>query len=387
MNKFNNFLKYYNQIPSESKMIIESVQKWCQQYLKPRVINDYRKEVTEREIFTEMGNLGILGMTIPEYGAGMDYLSYGLVAKEIESIDSGYRSMFSVQSSLVMNPINQFGSEYQKKKFLPELAQGNMIGCFGLTEPDHGSNPSGMITHAIKDGNDYVLNGSKTWISNSPIADLALVWAKDKSDQNKIKGFLIERGSNGFETPKIEGKMSLRTSVTGMIHLDNVKVPEKHVLPLLTGLKGPFTCLNSARLGISFGALGAARSCIEETILYATDRKQFDGPLVNKQLIQYKIADMITEYNLALGACFQVAKMKDENQYLPEMISMVKRNSCGKSLQIARNCRDILGGNGISDEYSIFRHMVNLETVNTYEGTSDIHALILGKYFTGYSSF
>ena len=387
MNKFSNFLKYYNNIPLESTLIIDSVQKWCKSYLKPRVINDYRNEITTRKIFTEMGDLGILGMTIPKYGSNMDYTTYGLVAKEIESIDSGYRSMFSVQSSLVMNPIDKFGSEYQKNKYLPELAKGNLIGCFGLTEPDYGSNPADMVTYAVREGENYILNGNKTWISNSPIADLALVWAKDKSEDNKIKGFLIERGTNGFETPKINGKMSLRTSITGMIHMENVKVNEKNVLPYVTGLKGPFTCLNSARLGISFGALGAARSCIEDTILYISDRKQFNGPLANKQLIQFKIANMITEYNLALGACLQVSKLKDKDECLPEMISMVKRNSCDKSLIIARTCRDILGGNGISEEYSIFRHMVNLETVNTYEGTSDIHALIMGKYFTGYSSF
>ena len=387
MNKFSNFLKYSNNIPLESKLIIDSVQKWCKSYLQLRVINDYRNETTSRKIFTEMGNLGILGMTIPKYGSNMDYTTYGLVAKELESIDSGYRSMFSVQSSLVMNPIDKFGSEYQKKKYLPELAKGNLIGCFGLTEPDYGSNPADMVSYAVREGENYILNGNKTWISNSPIADLALVWAKDKSEDDKIKGFLIERDANGFETPKIDGKMSLRTSITGMIHMENVIVNEKNVLPYVNGLKGPFNCLNSARLGISFGSLGAARSCIEDTLLYISDRKQFDGPLANKQIIQLKIADMITEYNLALGACLQVSKLKDLDECLPEMISMVKRNSCQKSLNIARTCRDILGGNGISDEYSIFRHMVNLETVNTYEGTSDIHALILGKYFTGYSSF
>jgi len=368
-------------------MIIESSKAFANQYLKPRIINDYKNEVVDKNIFKEMGDMGLLGPTIKGYNClGESYLTYGLIAKEIEAVDSGYRSMFSVQSSLVMNPINKFGTEKQKNKYLPELASGRFVGCFGLTEPDHGSNPAGMITNAVKDGDNYILNGSKTWISNSPIADLFLVWAKDKSHDNKIKGFLIEKNTPGLTAPKIEGKLSLRASVTGMIMLDDVKIPKENVLQV-EGLKGPFTCLNDARLGISFGTLGAAESCIEQVIDYTTQRKQFDQFLAEKQLIQFKIANMITEYNLALSACYQVAQLKDQEEALPEMISMIKRNSCQKSLDIARISRDILGGNGISEEYNVFRHLTNLETVNTYEGTADIHALILGKFFTGYSSF
>ncbi len=382
-----NFLKLEKVLSSEQKMIIDSTKAFANQYLKPRIINDYKNEVVDKSIFKEMGQMGILGPTIKGYNClGDSYLTYGLIAKEIEAIDSGYRSMFSVQSSLVMNPINKFGSEEQKNKYLPELASGNMIGCFGLTEPDHGSNPAGMITNAQKDGNQYILNGSKTWISNSPIADLFLVWAKDKSDDNKIKGFLIEKNTPGLNAPKIDGKLSLRASVTGMIMMDDVKIPQENILQV-EGLKGPFTCLNDARLGISFGTLGAAESCIDQVIEYTTQRKQFDQFLAEKQLIQFKLADMITEYNLALSACYQIAILKDQNESIPEMISMIKRNSCQKSLDIARKSRDILGGNGISEEYNVFRHLTNLETVNTYEGTADIHALILGKYFTGFSSF
>ncbi len=382
-----NFLKLEKVLSSEQKMIIESTKAFANQYLKPRIINDYKNEIVDKSIFKEMGQMGILGPTIKGYNClGSSYLTYGLIAKEIEAIDSGYRSMFSVQSSLVMNPINKFGTEYQKNKYLPELASGNMIGCFGLTEPDHGSNPAGMVTYAQKDGNNYILNGSKTWISNSPIADLFLVWAKDKSDNNKIKGFLIEKDAEGLTAPKIDGKLSLRASVTGMIMLDEVKIPKDNILRV-EGLKGPFTCLNDARLGISFGTLGAAESCIDQVIDYTTQRKQFDQFLAEKQLIQLKVADMITEYNLALAVCYQIAQLKDQGESIPEMISMIKRNSCQKSLDIARKSRDILGGNGISEEYNVFRHLTNLETVNTYEGTADIHALILGKYFTGFSSF
>jgi glutaryl-CoA dehydrogenase len=382
-----NFLKLEKNLRPEQKMIIESSKAFANQYLKPRIINDYKNEVVDKNIFKEMGDMGLLGPTIKGYNClGESYLTYGLIAKEIEAVDSGYRSMFSVQSSLVMNPINKFGTEKQKNKYLPELASGRFVGCFGLTEPDHGSNPAGMITNAVKDGDNYILNGSKTWISNSPIADLFLVWAKDKSHDNKIKGFLIEKNTPGLTAPKIEGKLSLRASVTGMIMLDDVKIPKENVLQV-EGLKGPFTCLNDARLGISFGTLGAAESCIEQVIDYTTQRKQFDQFLAEKQLIQFKIANMITEYNLALSACYQVAQLKDQEEALPEMISMIKRNSCQKSLDIARISRDILGGNGISEEYNVFRHLTNLETVNTYEGTADIHALILGKFFTGYSSF
>ena len=382
-----NFLKLEKVLSSEQKMIIDSTKSFANQYLKPRILNDYKNEIVDKNIFKEMGQMGILGPTIKGYNClGDSYLTYGLIAKEIEAIDSGYRSMFSVQSSLVMNPINKFGSDEQKNKYLPELASGNMIGCFGLTEPDHGSNPAGMITNAQKDGNQYILNGSKTWISNSPIADLFLVWAKDKSDDNKIKGFLIEKNTPGLTAPKIDGKLSLRASVTGMIMMDDVKIPKENILQV-EGLKGPFTCLNDARLGISFGTLGAAESCIDQVIDYTTQRKQFNQFLAEKQLIQFKLADMITEYNLALSSCYQVALLKDNDEAIPEMISMIKRNSCQKSLDIARKSRDILGGNGISEEYNVFRHLTNLETVNTYEGTADIHALILGKFFTGFSSF
>ena len=380
----NNFLGLNKYLSTEQKMVIDSVKKFSQAYLSPRIVDDYRNEVVDRNIFKEMGKLGILGSTIHGYNClGESYLTYGLIAKEIESIDSGYRSMLSVQSSLVMLPIYKFGNDSLKSKYLPELQSGNMIGCFGLTEPNHGSNPGDMETSAVKDGSDFILNGSKTWISNSPIADVLLVWAKENG---KIKGFVLDRDMVGIETPKITGKLSLRASVTGMIHLNDVRVPKGNMLDV-EGLKGPFTCLNSARFGISFGTLGAAKSCIENTVEYCLDRNQFGEPLANKQLIQKKLADMNTEYNLALNSCFQVANCIDNDDYIPEMISMIKRNSCMKSLDIARNCRDIYGGNGISDEYPIFRHMVNLETVNTYEGTSDIHALILGKYITGKSAF
>lgn len=379
-----NFLRLNKNLSTEQNLIVSSVQRFAKDYLEPRVVSDYRNEIVDRDIFLEMGKMGILGPTINGYNClNTSYLTYGLIAKEIESIDSGYRSMFSVQSSLVMLPISKFGTSQQKEKYLPELNSGRMIGCFGLTEPNHGSNPGDMETKAIKDDNHYILNGNKTWISNSPIADLLLVWAKEN---NTIKGFLIERDSEGLTTPKIDGKLSLRTSVTGMISLEDVKVPKENVLQV-EGLKGPFTCLNSARFGISFGVLGAARSCLENTLQYTLDRNQFGKPLASKQLIQKKLADMFTEYNLALNSCYQVANCIDNDDYNPEMISMIKRNSCLKALEISRNCRDIYGGNGISDEYPIFRHMVNLETVNTYEGTSDIHALILGKYLTKLNSF
>ena len=379
-----NFLRLEKYLSTEQKLIIDSTRKFAKSYLQPRIINDYRNEVVDKSIFKEMGKMGILGPTIKGYNClGESYLTYGLIAKEIESIDSGYRSMFSVQSSLVMLPISKFGTDAQKSKYLPLLQSGEMIGCFGLTEPNHGSNPGDMETKATLDGNYFILNGSKTWISNSPIADLLLIWAKH---ENKVKGFLVERDTLGIETPKIEGKLSLRSSVTGMIHLSDVKVPKENLLQV-EGLKGPFTCLNSARFGISFGALGAARTCLETTLDYCLDRKQFGVPLASKQLIQKKLAEMCIEYNLALNSCYQVAKCVDEDDYIPEMISMVKRNSCQKSLEIARNCRDMLGGNGISEEYPIFRHMANLETVNTYEGTSDIHTLILGKYITKLNAF
>jgi glutaryl-CoA dehydrogenase len=379
-----NLLKFTRNLTSEQKMIIDSTKKFAQDYLKPRVINDYKKEIVDKTIFKEFGNMGLLGPTIKGYDcAGETYLTYGLIAKEIESVDSGYRSMFSVQSSLVMNPINKYCNDNLKAKYLPKLASGEFVGCFGLTEPNHGSDPSSMETKAIDDGNNFILNGSKTWISNSPIADVFIIWAKL---DNKVRGFLLDRDMDGITTPKIEGKLSLRTSVTGMIQLDDVKVPKDNILNV-EGLKGPFSCLNDARLGISFGVLGAAENCIDETIKYVQDRKQFGKSLAEKQLIQYKLADMYSEYNLGLLGCYQVATLVDEKDSIPEMISLVKRNSCQKSLDISRKCRDILGGNGISEEYHIFRHLTNLETVNTYEGTHDIHSLILGKYLTGYSAF
>ena len=379
-----NLLKFTRNLTSEQKMIVESTKKFAQEYLKPRVINDYKKEVVDKTIFKEFGNMGLLGPTINGYNCtGETYLTYGLIAKEIESVDSGYRSMFSVQSSLVMNPINKYCSENLKSKYLPKLASGEFVGCFGLTEPNHGSDPSSMETKAIDDGDSYILNGSKTWISNSPIADVFIIWAKL---DNKVRGFLLDRDMEGISTPKIDGKLSLRTSVTGMIQLDDVKVPKENILNV-EGLKGPFSCLNDARLGISFGVLGAAENCIDETIKYVKDRKQFGKSLAEKQLVQYKLADMYSEYNLGLLGCYQVATLVDEKESIPEMISLVKRNSCQKSLDISRKCRDILGGNGISEEYHIFRHLTNLETVNTYEGTHDIHSLILGKHLTGYSAF
>lgn len=379
-----NLIKFSKRISNEQKMIIESTKKFCQAYLQPRVISDYKNEVIDRNIFKEFGNMGILGPKIKGYSClGESYLTYGLIAKEIEAIDSGYRSMFSVQSSLVMNPIYKYANEDLKNKYLPKLASGDFIGCFGLTEPDAGSNPNDMNTNAIHDGDCYILNGSKTWISNSPIADVFIVWAKLN---NKVHGFLLDRDMNGITTPKIDGKLSLRTSVTGMIFLDNVKVPIENKLNV-EGLKGPFSCLNDARLGISFGALGAAESCLDTAIDYVLNRKQFNDLLAEKQLIQYKLADMVSEYNLALNACYSVTESIDENDYTPEMISFVKRNSCQKSLNIARTCRDMLGGNGISEEYNVFRHLTNLETVNTYEGTHDIHSLILGRFITGKIAF
>tara|TARA_X000000950_G_scaffold193517_1_gene233305 strand:+ start:24 stop:1172 length:1149 start_codon:yes stop_codon:yes gene_type:complete len=378
-------INFNKKISNEQKMIIESTKKFCKSYLEPRVINDYKNEIIDRKIFKEFGNMGILGPTIKGFSClGENYLTYGLISKEIESIDSGYRSMFSVQSSLVMNPIYKYANDNLKNKYIPMLASGDFIGCFGLTEPDAGSNPNSMKTNAIRDGNNYILNGSKTWISNSPIADVFIIWAKL---EDKVHGFLLDRDMEGISTPKIDGKLSLRTSITGMIFLDNVKVPIENKLDI-EGLRGPFSCLNDARLGISFGSLGAAESCLHTTIDYVLNRKQFNNELLaEKQLIQYKLADMVSEYNLALNSCYSIAESVDENDYKPEMISFVKRNSCQKSLIIARTCRDMLGGNGISEEYNVFRHLTNLETVNTYEGTHDIHSLILGKYITNKIAF
>ena len=379
-----NILKINRNLNETQKLIINSVKSFWKSELKPRVINDYKTEVVDKSIFKKFGEMGIFGPTIKGYGClGESYKIYGLIAKEIESIDSGYRSMFSVQSSLVMGPIEQYGNKSIKEKYLPKLFNGEYIGCFGLTEPDFGSDPSSMRTTAIEDNNYFILNGNKTWISNSPIADVFVVWAKH---DGKVKGFVLDRGMEGITTPKIEGKLSLRTSVTGMINLDDVKVPKENMLNVY-GMRGPFSCLNNARLGISFGVLGSAEYCIEKAIDYSLNRKMFNQLLAEKQLLQMKLANMSTEYNLALLSCLHVAEHMDNNNYSPEMISLVKRNSCQKALEITRTCRDILGGNGISEEYEIFRHLCNLETVNTYEGTHDIHSLILGNYLTEKKAF
>ena len=372
-----NILRLGEKVSSTQKMVIESVQAFCKTELKPRVIQDYKHEVVDKTLFKKFGDMGIFGCL------NESYKTYGLIAKEIEYIDSGYRSMYSVQSSLVMNPINQYGSDKLKDKYLPMLCSGEYVGCFGLTEPDHGSDPSSMLTKGRLDGDHYVLNGTKTWISNSPIADVFVVWV---NVDGKVKGFVLDRGMEGISTPKIEGKLSLRTSVTGMIVLEDVKVPKENMLSV-TGMKGPFSCLNSARLGISFGALGAAQYCLEKAIDYSLNRHLFNELLAEKQFVQMKIANMASDWNLALLASFHVADMVDANNYHPAMISLIKRNSCSKALNIARESRDILGGNGISEEYEIFRHMCNLETVNTYEGTHDIHSLIMGNYITGHKAF
>jgi len=376
---------FSKQLTDDEKLIQESAKQYAQNSLQRRVLESFRKETFDKNIIKEMGELGLLGSTINGYGcSGINYVSYGLIAREIERVDSGYRSVMSVQSSLVMHPINKFGTEKQKQKYLPELAKGNMIGCFGLTEPNHGSDPGSMLSRAIKCENGYILNGSKNWITNSPIADLFIIWAKD--DNNDIRGFILERNMKGIATPKIDGKLSLRASITGMIFMDNVFVPAENML-LVKGLKGRFTCLNSARYGISWGVLGAAEDCFMRAHQYVMDRKQFNAPLASKQIIQIKLADMMTEISLGLQSAYRVGKLIDSNEYTPEMISLIKRNNCGKSLQISRTARDILGGNGISDEYHIMRHMTNLEAVNTYEGTHDIHGLILGKTITGIVAF
>ncbi|EIE76391.1 hypothetical protein G6F46_003228 [Rhizopus delemar] len=368
--------------------IRDAAKSYCQERLLPRVIQAYRHEKFDREIMNEMGELGFLGSTIEGYGcAGVSSVAYGLTAREVERVDSGYRSAMSVQSSLVMHPINAYGSDEQKERLLPLLAKGEKVGCFGLTEPNHGSDPSSMETTAKKVNGHYVLNGSKTWITNSPIADVFVVWAKNLDEGGTIRGFLLERGMAGLETPVIQGKFSLRASVTGMIMMDQVEVPVENMLPHAKGLGGPFGCLNNARYGIAWGALGAAEACLEQARTYTLDRKQFGRPLAANQLIQKKLADANTEIALGLQACVQVGRLKDENELAIEMISMIKRNSCGKALQIARECRDMLGGNGISDEYHVIRHAANLEAVNTYEGTHDVHALILGKAITGIPAF
>jgi len=374
------------QLSESEKSIQDVAHDFSRDVLLPNVVASFRNETFDKTIMKEMGNVGLLGPTINGYGcAGVNYVSYGLTMREIERVDSGYRSCASVQSSLVMFPIYKFGSQEQKEKYLPGLAKGNLIGCFGLTEPDHGSDPSGMKTRAyLKDGN-YILNGSKNWITNSPIADVLIVWAKDEN--NDIRGFILEKDMKGLSCPKIEGKFSLRTSNTGMIFMDNVVVPKENMLPNIKGLRGPFSCLNNARYGISWGVLGAAEDCYLRAREYCLDRKQFNRPLAANQLVQFKLAEMLSEIALGTQASLRVGRLLDENVLIPENISIVKRNNCLKSLNIARAARDMLGGNGISDEYHVIRHMLNLEAVNTYEGTQDIHALIIGKGITNIGSF
>lgn len=374
------------QINEEERMVRDTARQYAQNKLMPRVKNAYRNEETDPAIFREMGELGLLGPMIEGYDcAGMNYVCYGLIAKEIEAVDSGYRSMMSVQSSLVMHPINTFGSEEQKTRYLPKLASGEFIGCFGLTEPDHGSDPSSMNTRARNVAGGYSLTGAKNWISNSPIADVFVVWAKD--DDGVIRGFILDKGMEGLTAPKIEGKLALRASVTGEIVMDEVFVPEENRLPGAQGLNGPFSCLNSARLGIAWGALGAAETCWHAALQYTLERKQFGRPLAANQLIQKKLAQMQTDIALGLQGCLQACRLRDEGKLAPPLISMLKRNSCLKALDAAREARDMLGGNGISDEYPVMRHAQNLEVVNTYEGTQDIHALILGRAQTGIQAF
>lgn len=374
------------QLSEEERMVRDTAKQYAQEKLLPRVREAYRKEETDPEIFREMGALGLLGSMIEGYGcAGMNYVCYGLVAREIEAVDSGYRSMMSVQSSLVMHPINTFGTEEQKQKYLPKLASGEFIGCFGLTEPDYGSDPGGMITRARTVDGGYSLSGAKNWISNSPISDVFVVWAKD--DDGTIRGFILDKGMKGLSAPKIEGKLALRASITGEIVMDEVFVPEENKLPHAQGLAGPFSCLNSARLGIAWGALGAAETCWHTALQYTLDRKQFGRPLAANQLIQKKLAIMQTDISLGLQGCLQACRLKDEGKLAPPLISLLKRNSCLKALDTAREARDMLGGNGISDEFPIMRHAQNLEVVNTYEGTQDIHALILGRSQTGIQAF
>ncbi len=377
------------QLSPEEKMIMETARKYSEEKLLPRIKEAWKNENTDPSIFKEMGELGLLGATISEEygGIGANYVSYGLIAREIERIDSSYRSMMSVQSSLVMHPIFAFGSNEQKRKYLPKLATGDYIGCFGLTEANAGSDPGSMTTFAKKEGDGYILNGSKMWISNSPIADVFIVWAKSEEHENKIKGFILEKGVKGLSAPKINGKMSLRASVTGEIILENVFVPKEQLLDGVSGLKGPFECLNRARYGISWGVMGAAEFCWKASLDYGLNRKQFGRPLAQTQLWQKKLVDMQTEIALGLQASLRVGRIFDEDQIAPEMISIVKRNNCGKALEISRQARDLHGGNGIMEDYHIMRHMCNLETVNTYEGTHDVHALILGRAQTGLQAF
>jgi glutaryl-CoA dehydrogenase len=382
------------QLSDDERAIVDAAHSFCQEKLQTRVLMAARHEKFDREIMNEAGAMGFLGSTIEGYGcAGLSYVAYGLIAREVERVDSGYRSAISVQSSLVMHPINEYGSDAQKQKFLPKLATGEWVGCFGLTEPNHGSDPASMLTRAKPVDGGFIMKGAKMWITNSPIADVFVVWAKlEDADgqvggQESIRGFILEKGMKGLSAPKIEGKMSLRASVTGEIVMDDVFVPEANLLPNVSGLKGPFGCLNKARYGIAWGALGAAEDCWLRARQYTMDRQQFGRPLAQNQLIQKKLADMQTEIALGLQACLRVGRLMDEGQAAPEMISMIKRNSCGKSLDIARMSRDMHGGNGIHDEYHVIRHMINLETVNTYEGTHDVHALILGRAQTGLQAF
>lgn len=378
-----------DQLSEEERMIRDAAHGFAQNELQTRIIEAYSNEADTPELFPLMGQAGLLGVTIPEEfgGAGANYVAYGLVAREIERVDSGYRSMASVQSSLVMHPIHAYGSDAQKRQYLPGLASGKLIGCFGLTEPDAGSDPAGMRTYARKDGDGYAISGSKTWISNAPFADVFIVWARSEAHDGKIRGFVLEKGMPGLAAPKIGGKLSLRASTTGMIQMDDVKLPGNALLPDVEGMKGPFGCLNRARYGISWGSMGAAEFCYHAARKYGLDRKQFGVPLASKQLYQLKLADMLSEIALGLQGSLRVGRLFDADKLAPEMISIVKRNNVGKALTIARMARDMHGGNGISEEYQVMRHMANLETVNTYEGTHDVHALILGRAITGISAF
>ena len=392
--QWNDAMLLNEQLNDDERAIVEAANTFCQERLQTRVLMAARHEKFDREIMTEAGAMGFLGSTIEGYGcAGLSYVAYGLIAREVERVDSGYRSAISVQSSLVMHPINEYGNEAQRQKYLPKLATGEWVGCFGLTEPNHGSDPASMLTRAKPVDGGFILNGAKMWITNAPIADVFVVWAKlENADgsvggQEAIHGFVLEKGMKGLTAPKIEGKMSLRASITGEIVMDEVFVPAENLLPNVNGLKGPFGCLNKARYGIAWGALGAAEDCWFRARQYTMDRVQFGRPLAQNQLIQKKLADMQTEITLGLQGCLRVGRLMDEGKAVPEMISMIKRNSCGKALDVARMARDMHGGNGIHDEYHVIRHMINLETVNTYEGTHDVHALILGRAQTGLQAF
>ncbi len=384
--RWDDALRFDQLLTADERAVRDSAREYCQGKLMPRILEGNRHEIFHREILTEMGALGLLGSTIEGYGcAGVNFVSYGLIAREVERVDSGYRSVMSVQSSLVMHPIHAYGTEEQRQKYLPRLATGELVGCFGLTEPNHGSDPGSMASRATKTAEGWLLRGSKTWITNSPIADVFVVWAKD--DAGEVRGFILEKGMRGLTAPKIEGKFSLRASPTGMIMMDDVPVPDANLLPNVSGLKGPLGCLTKARYGISWGALGAAEFCWHAARQYTLDRKQFGRPLAANQLIQLKLANMQTEITLGLHAVLQLGRLMDAGQAAPEMVSMLKRNSCGKSLDIARVARDMHGGNGICDEYHVIRHVMNLESVNTYEGTHDIHGLILGRAQTGIQAF